>query len=82
MSKDIKRKGLQSEERRRFMELSAKFGVTTAIVALASCVLGSREASARVAGEEQERKKSGQLYYDCCYVLCSRCFTKLPHHAA
>jgi TRAP-type C4-dicarboxylate transport system substrate-binding protein len=58
MSEDIKRKGLQSEERRRFMELSAQFGATTAIVALASCALGSREASARVAGEEQERKKA------------------------
>jgi len=58
MSEDKEYKGLQSEERRRFMELSAKFGVTTAIVALTSCALGSREASARVAGEEQERKKA------------------------
>ena len=58
MSEDKEYKGLQSEERRRFMELSAKFGVTTAIVALTSCALGSREASARVAGEEQERKKT------------------------
>ncbi|MGD8991945.1 MAG: TRAP transporter substrate-binding protein [Desulfobacterales bacterium] len=60
MSEDIKRKGLQSEERRRFLELSAKFGATTAIVALASCALGSREASARVAREEQKRKKAAQ----------------------
>jgi TRAP-type C4-dicarboxylate transport system substrate-binding protein len=60
MSEDSKRKGLQSEERRRFLELSAKFGVTTAIVALTSCALGSREASARVSGEEQERKKAAR----------------------
>ena len=60
MSEDIKRKGLQSVERRRFLELSAKFGFTTAIVALTSCALGSREASARVAGEEQKRKKAAR----------------------
>jgi len=60
MSEDIKRKELQSEERRRFLELSAKFGVATAIVALTSCVLGSQKASARVVGEEQERKKASR----------------------
>ena len=60
MTEDIKLKELQSEERRRFLDLSAKFGVTTAIIALTSGVLGSQEASARVAGEEQERKKAAQ----------------------
>ena len=60
MSEDIKRKGLQSEERRRFLELSARFGVTTAIVALTSGALGSRKASAQVAGEEQKRKKAAR----------------------
>ncbi|MDM8556220.1 TRAP transporter substrate-binding protein [Desulfococcaceae bacterium HSG7] len=60
MDKDIKGKGLPSEERRRFMELSAKFGITTAIIALTNCALGSKEASARVSGEEQERKKAAK----------------------
>jgi len=60
MTEDIERKGLQSEERRRFLDLSAKFGLTTAIVALTSGVLGSQEASARVSGEEQERKKAAR----------------------
>ena len=50
-------KGLQSEERRRFMELSAKFGFTAAAVALASGVLGSSEASAMTANEEKDRQK-------------------------
>lgn len=60
MREDMKRKGLQSEERRRFLELSAKFGLTTAIVALTSGALDSQEASAWVAGEEQERKKAAR----------------------
>jgi TRAP-type C4-dicarboxylate transport system substrate-binding protein len=60
MTEDIKLKGLQSKERRRFLDLSAKFGLTTAIVALTNGVLGSKEASARVSGEEQERKKTAR----------------------
>lgn len=49
--------GIKSQERRRFMELTAKFGFTAATVALATGVLGSREASAMTAKEEKDRQK-------------------------
>lgn len=47
-------------ERRRFLELSAKFGFTAATVALLSGVLHSKEASAQVAKEEAAREKAAK----------------------
>ena len=47
----------QSEERRRFLEIGKKFGVTAAVVAGAAGVLGSSDAAAQTAQEEIERKK-------------------------
>ncbi len=52
--------GLKMKERRRFMELSAKFGFTAATVALFSGVLNSKEASAQVAKEETRRQKAAK----------------------
>ncbi len=61
MSKDEKQQsGLKMEERRRFMELSAKFGFTAATVALFSGVLNAPEASAQMAKEENERQKAAK----------------------
>ncbi len=51
---------VKSHDRRRFMELSAKFGFTAAAVALGSGVIGSTEAVAKVANEEKERQKSAK----------------------
>jgi TRAP-type C4-dicarboxylate transport system substrate-binding protein len=51
---------VKSHDRRRFMELSAKFGFTAAVVAFGSGVLGSTEAVAKVANEEKERQKSAK----------------------
>jgi TRAP-type C4-dicarboxylate transport system substrate-binding protein len=51
---------LKSAERRRFMEVSAKFGFTAATVALFSGVIHSPEASAQVAKEENVRKKAAK----------------------
>lgn len=50
-------KGLKSEERRRFMALSSKFGFTAAAVALTNGVLGSKDAMAAALNEEKERQK-------------------------
>lgn len=60
MAEDIDKKELQSEERRRFMEITAKVGFTAAVVALTSGALGSREASAQIVREEKERKKAAK----------------------
>jgi TRAP-type C4-dicarboxylate transport system substrate-binding protein len=51
---------LKSAGRRRFMEVSAKFGFTAATVALFSGVIHSPEASAQIAKEENERKKAAK----------------------
>lgn len=51
---------LKSAERRRFMEMTTKFGFTAATVALFSGVIHSPEASAQVAKEENERKKAAK----------------------
>lgn len=57
----IKEQGeLKSAERRRFMEVTAKFGFTAATVALFSGVIHSPEASAQVAKEENMRKKAAK----------------------
>ncbi len=55
-----KQSGPKSIERRRFMELTAKFGFTAATVALFSGVLHSKEASAQIAKEEAARKKAAK----------------------
>jgi len=56
MEKDCKKTGLTSSERRRFLKLSASFGVTAAMVALSRSALGSEEASAQVVRKEAELK--------------------------
>jgi len=61
MNKDDKQlSGPKNEERRRFMELSAKFGFTAATVALFTGVLNSPEASAQMAKEENQRQKAAK----------------------
>jgi len=54
MEKDCKQTGPTSTERRRFLKLSAGFGVTAAMVALSKGALGSEEASAQVVRKEAE----------------------------
>jgi TRAP-type C4-dicarboxylate transport system substrate-binding protein len=61
MKSDSKKQSdLKSEDRRRFMQVSAKFGLTAATVALFSGVIHSEEASAQVAKEEEERSKEAK----------------------
>jgi TRAP-type C4-dicarboxylate transport system substrate-binding protein len=55
-----KKQELKSAERRRFLEVSTKFGFTAATVALFSGVIHSPEASAQVAKEENERRKAAK----------------------
>lgn len=55
-----KERELKSSERRRFLEISTKFGFTAATVALFSGVLNSPEASAQVAKEETARQKAAK----------------------
>jgi len=57
MKHSTESKEIKSEERRRFMEITAKAGITAAIVAMGSGVLGSKEASAAVVNEEKDREK-------------------------
>jgi len=49
MQKDDKNKGLTSSERRRFLKLSAGYGITAAMVALSKNALGSDEIASQVA---------------------------------
>lgn len=61
MQSDPKKQSeLKSEDRRRFMQVSAKFGLTAATVALFSGVIRSEEAIAQVAKEEEERSKEAK----------------------
>lgn len=46
----------QSLQRRRFLELSGKFGFTTAVVAASAGTLWSSEAAAQTAAEERDRE--------------------------
>ena len=57
MKNNTEAKEIKSEERRRFMEITAKAGITAAIVAMGSGLLGSKEASAAVVNEEKDREK-------------------------
>jgi TRAP-type C4-dicarboxylate transport system substrate-binding protein len=59
-SDQTKQSGLKSEDRRRFMQVSAKFGLTAATVAFFSGLLHSDEAIAQVAKEEEERSKEAK----------------------
>jgi TRAP-type C4-dicarboxylate transport system substrate-binding protein len=61
MTEINKNDGLKSEDRRRFMELTAKFGFTAAAIAMTTGVIGSREATAaKVGSEEKERQKAAK----------------------
>ena len=51
----------QSEERRRFLGATARYGLTTAMVAGAAGVLSSTQAVAQTAEEEAERKKNAKF---------------------
>ncbi len=54
------REELKSEERRRFLEVSKKFGFTAAVVAGAGGTLLSSEAAAQTAKEEKERQRAAE----------------------
>ena len=60
MTKDPGRDGLKSEERRRFLAISTKFGFTAAVVAGAAGTLLSSEAAAQTAKEEKARQKAAK----------------------
>ncbi|NNG05544.1 MAG: C4-dicarboxylate ABC transporter, partial [Inquilinus sp.] len=49
-----------SMERRRFFELTGKFGFTAAVAAAAAGTLGSTEASAQTAREERDREDAAE----------------------
>ena len=51
---------LKSVERRRFFEISAKYGFTAAVVAGAGGTLFSAEAAAQTAKEEKERERAAE----------------------
>lgn len=54
-------KSIKNVDRRRFMELTAKFGFTAAAIAMTTGIVGSREAhAAKVSNEEKERKKAAK----------------------
>jgi TRAP-type C4-dicarboxylate transport system substrate-binding protein len=54
-------KSVSNMDRRRFMELSAKFGFTAAAIAMTTGIVGSREAhAAKVSNEEKDRKKAAK----------------------
>ena len=60
MTRQLERDGLKSEERRRFFEISAKYGFTAAVVAGAAGALVSSEAAAQTAKEEKQRQKAAE----------------------
>ncbi|WP_299617943.1 TRAP transporter substrate-binding protein [Pelagibius sp.] len=60
MSSKSEKSELQSMERRRFFEISAKYGFTAAVVAGASGALLSSEAAAQTAKEEKERQRAAE----------------------
>jgi len=54
-------KSLSKIDRRRFMELTAKFGFTAAAIAMTTGIVGTREAhAATVSNEEKDRKKAAK----------------------
>jgi TRAP-type C4-dicarboxylate transport system substrate-binding protein len=60
MTEHFGRDGLKSEERRRFLEISTKYGFTAAVVAGAGGALFSSEAAAQTAKEEKGRQKAAE----------------------
>lgn len=58
MPRKSERRELKSIERRRFFEISAKYGFTAAVVAGAGGTLLSAEAAAQTAKEEKERERA------------------------
>ncbi|MEM7224359.1 MAG: TRAP transporter substrate-binding protein [Pseudomonadota bacterium] len=60
MTTQLDRSGLKSEERRRFLEISTKYGFTAAVVAGAAGTLASSEAAAQTAKEEKQRQKAAE----------------------
>ena len=60
MTRHHKPSGPLSPERRRFFEISAKYGFTAAVVAGASGALVSSEAAAQTAKEEKERQQAAE----------------------
>ncbi|MDH3596972.1 MAG: TRAP transporter substrate-binding protein [Rhodospirillales bacterium] len=60
MTKQYGRDGLKSEERRRFLEISTKYGFTAAVVAGAAGALVSSEAAAQTAKEEKQRQRAAE----------------------
>ena len=50
----------ENEERRRFFELSGKYGLATAAVAVSAGVLLSSDATAQTVKEEKERKSAAK----------------------
>jgi len=60
MTQEHDREGLKSEERRRFLEISTKYGFTAAVVAGAAGALVSSEAAAQSAKEEKQRQQAAE----------------------
>ena len=60
MQKDCKDKVLTSTERRRFLKLSAGFGITAALVALSRNALGSEEAADQIGRKETELEAAAE----------------------
>ena len=60
MQKKSEDKQLTSAERRRFLDLSVRFGITAAVVALSKNALGSDEAASQVARKETALKDASE----------------------
>jgi len=61
MRKVNETKSVSKIDRRRFMELTAKFGFTAAAIAMTTGIVGTREAhAARVSNEEKQRKATAK----------------------
>ncbi len=61
MHNDNETQSTNSIDRRRFMELTAKFGFTAAAIAMTTGIVGPREAhAAKVSNEEKERKAAAK----------------------
>jgi len=61
MQEHTQKQEVQSKDRRRFMELSAKFGFTAAVIALGNGFLWNTEAVAQTANEEKDRQKAAKF---------------------
>ncbi len=61
MEENTQKQEVQSKDRRRFMELSTKFGFTAAVIALGNGFLWNTEAVAQTANEEKDRQKEAKF---------------------